>query len=89
MILAGCGGSGAAKPQADWQIVARPGLPLRGAGGWKVERGKAGSRRRKDAELVQVATFPLLKAYDAKLFDKVARELQVRMREVAGQTRGR
>jgi hypothetical protein len=88
LILAGCGGSGAAKPQEDWQSVRGPGFRFEAPMGWKVERAKARVSASKDAELVQVATFPLLKAYDAKLFDKVARELQVRMREIAGQTKG-
>jgi hypothetical protein len=41
-----------------------------------------------DAELVQVATFPLLKPYSDALFAKVERELNARMKEVAKQTGG-
>src|SRR5436305_3169047 len=87
-ILAGCGGSGASKAQRDWQSVRGPGFSFDAPAGWKVVRAKARVSATHDAELVQVATFPLLKPYDATLFDKVARELQVRMREIAGQTNG-
>ena len=51
-------------------------------------RAKARVSASRDTQLVQVATFPLLKPYRAELFDDVARELQVRMREIAGQTNG-
>jgi len=68
--------------------VSGPGFRFEAPAGWKVERAKARVSASNDAELVQVATFPLLKAYDATLFDKVARELRVRMREIAGQTKG-
>ena len=44
---------------------------------------------RSRTQLVQVATFPLLKPYDETLFDKVARELRTRMRQIAVQTKGR
>jgi hypothetical protein len=50
-----------------------------------------GSRRASASqgdELVQVATFPLLKPYSDALFAKVERELDVRMKEVAKQTGG-
>jgi len=87
-ILAGCGGSGAANTPTDWQSVRGPGFRFEAPVGWKVERGKARVSASKDAEVVQVATFPLLKPYDPKLFDRVARELQVRMRAIAGQTNG-
>jgi len=89
VILAGCGGSGAAKPQKDWQSVTGPGFRFQAPAGWKVERAKARVSASHESELVQVATFPLLKAYDAALFEKVARELQVRMKQIAGQTNGK
>ena len=38
--------------------------------------------------MVQVATFPLVRAYDPALFDKVAGELAVRMQAIAKQTGG-
>jgi hypothetical protein len=41
-----------------------------------------------DGELVQVATFALLKPYTPELFDRVERELRLRMRQVASQTGG-
>jgi hypothetical protein len=87
-IVAGCGGSGAAKPQGEWQSVRGPGFTFQAPDGWKVVRAKRRISASHDAQLVQVATFPLLKPYDASLFDEVARELQVRMREIAGQTNG-
>jgi hypothetical protein len=39
--------------------------------------------------MVQVAAFPLVKAYDPALFGKVATELAVRMQEIAQQTGGK
>jgi len=43
----------------------------------------------RDGNLVQVATFSLLKPYTVDLFDRVERELRARMRQVAEQTGGR
>jgi hypothetical protein len=88
VIVAGCGGSGAANVQRDWQSVHGPGFSFQAPAGWKVERAKARVAATHDSRLVQVATFPLLKPYRSRLFDDVARELQVRMREIAGQTNG-
>ena len=41
-----------------------------------------------DGKLVQVATFALLKPYNAALFKRVDKELRARMRQVAAQSGG-
>jgi hypothetical protein len=87
-ILAGCGGSGATKAQEHWQSVRGPGFAFQVPSGWKVERAKARVTATHDSQLVQVATFPLVRPYRAALFDDVARELRVRMSDIAGQTKG-
>ena len=61
------------KAPADWPVARPPG------------RVAAGTRD----ELVQVATFDLLKPYSSGLFGKVRKELEQRMTSVAGQTGGR
>jgi hypothetical protein len=85
-ILAGCGGSGGGK---DAQIVTGPGFRFKAPADWPVTRAPgrvaAGTRE----ELVQVATFALLKPYSSGLFGKVQKELTQRMTAVAGQTGGR
>ncbi len=48
--------------------------------------GKVSASR--DTELVQVATFRLLKPYRSGLFGQVERELSTRMRQLAQQTGG-
>ncbi len=50
-----------------------------------IPRGKGASQ---DSELVQVAAFPLVKAYDPALFAKVSSELALRMEQIAQQTGG-
>jgi hypothetical protein len=87
-ILAGCGGSGAAKPQPQWQTVSGTGFSFRAPEGWKVERAKSRVSATGGSELVQVATFPLIKTYDGTLFGRVASELRSRMQGVARQTGG-
>jgi hypothetical protein len=87
VILAGCGGSGAAK--AQWSTVTGAGFHFQAPKGWKVASGKARTAAVHDSELVQVATFPLVKPYNDALFDEVARELAVRMRAVAAETGGK
>jgi hypothetical protein len=49
-------------------------------------RGSVGAA--KGSQLVQVATFPLVKTYSDALFDKVTRELNARMQTVAKQLGG-
>jgi hypothetical protein len=89
VILAGCGGSGAAKSQTAWQTVRGPGFSFQAPAGWKVERAQRRISAVKGSQLVQISTFPLLKPYDAKLFDRVATELRERMQEIAQQTGGK
>jgi hypothetical protein len=88
-ILAGCGGSSAVKSQRDWQSVRGPGFSFQAPAGWKVEHARSRVSATHNSELVQVATFSLLKPYDETLFARVARELRSRMRQIAGQTNGR
>lgn len=87
--VAGCGGSHTAAQAGDWQTVGGRGFRFEAPSGWKVERAARRVTATHDSELVQVATFPLLKPYDARLFTRVAVELRSRMREIAGQTKGR
>jgi hypothetical protein len=42
----------------------------------------------RDSELLRVATFPLMRQYTPALFDRVEKELSVRMAQVAQQTGG-
>ncbi len=86
IILAGCGGSGAGKPPRQ---VAGPGFSFAAPGGWQVARSGSRVSAGAGAQLVQVATFRLLKPYDASLFAKIEKELDVRMEAVAKQTAGR
>jgi hypothetical protein len=84
LILAGCGGSAAPKSQS----VSGPGFSFEAPAGWKVERAPGRVSATHGSELVQVASFPLLKPYSAPLFDRVAKELAARMGQVAQQVRG-
>lgn len=88
MILAGCGGSGATKSNTQWQTVAGAGFTFQAPAGWKVERAKSRVSLTHGSELVQVATFPLAKPYNDKLFVPVATELRSRMQAIARQTGG-
>jgi len=69
--------------------VTGPGFSFEAPRGWRVvqsgQRVSAGS----GSSLVQVARFRLLKPYSAALFDRVEKELRVRMAAVATQTSGR
>jgi hypothetical protein len=89
LILAGWGGSSAATSSGQWQTLAGTGFTFQAPVGWKVERAKNRISVTHGSELVQVATFPLTKAYDAKLFVPVATELRSRMLEIARQTGGK
>ncbi|HEY7398357.1 MAG TPA: hypothetical protein VH538_08650 [Gaiellaceae bacterium] len=84
-ILAGCGGSGGGKPA---QRVTGPGFSFAAPGGWQVARSGNRVSAGSGSDLVQVATFRLLRPYSAPLFAKVAKELDVRMAGVAKQTSG-
>jgi hypothetical protein len=87
IILAGCGGSSAAKQQ--WVSVDGGGFRFQAPKGWTVARVKTRTAAVHDSELVQVATFPLVKPYSDGLFDQVARELSVRMQALASETGGK
>jgi hypothetical protein len=83
-ILAGCGGSGETK----FASVSGNGFRFDAPSGWKVQAIPRGRGASADSEMVQVAAFPLVKAYDPALFGKVATELALRMQEIAQRTGG-
>jgi len=87
--LAGCGGSTAATANQHWQTVAGTRLTFQAPAGWKVERAHNRVTVTRGKELVQVATFPLTKPYNDKLFVPVATELHSRMDAIARQTGGK
>jgi hypothetical protein len=84
LILAGCGGSSAAKAQ----FVSGPGFRFTAPGGWKVVHARQQVSATHGSDLVQVATFPLVRPYTAALFQPVAKELTARMGQVAQQSHG-
>jgi hypothetical protein len=86
LILAGCGGSSA--PQAQLQTLKGPGFTFQAPGSWTRSHTRREVSATHDSELVQVATFPLVKPYTDALFDRVAKELSVRMKGVARQSHG-
>jgi hypothetical protein len=86
LILAGCGGSSAAKEQ--WQRVSATGFTFQAPRGWAVARHGTETVAQHGPELVKVATFPLVHPYTASLFTKVETELHARMSAVAHQTGG-
>jgi hypothetical protein len=89
VILAGCGGSGAAKSQTQWQTVSGAGFSFQAPEGWKLAHAKNRITATSGSELVQVATFGLMKTYDDKLFAPVEPELRSRMQDLARQTGGK
>jgi hypothetical protein len=84
--LTGCGGSSA--KQASAQTVNGPGFSFAAPEGWQLTVGKHRASAAHEDELLQVATFPLLRAYSAALFAKVELELRARMKAIASQTGG-
>jgi hypothetical protein len=86
VILAGCGGSGAG--QQPPRSLAGPGFRFEAPAGWTVARSKNRITASHSADLVQVASFPLLKPYSNALFTRVEKELDARMRQIAAQTGG-
>jgi hypothetical protein len=86
--LAGCG-SGTTKAQDQWQAVRGTGFSFRAPAGWKVERAQRRVSVTHGSALVQVSTFPLMKAYAERLFGRVATELRSRMQDIARQTGGK
>ena len=85
-ILTGCGGSGGGKPP---QRVSGPGFSFAAPSGWHVVRSGELVSAGSGSDLVQVARFRLLKPYSEDLFERVEKELNVRMAAVAQQTAGR
>jgi hypothetical protein len=86
VILAGCGGGGQGNVPAV--RVTGPGFSFAAPKGWKIEHAAARASATHDAEIVQVAAFPLARAYTDALFGKVKVELAARMRVVAAQSGG-
>jgi hypothetical protein len=84
LILAGCGGSA----HVESQVVRGAGVAFEAPAGWKVARSARTVSASHDSQLLQVSTFPLVKSYSDALFDKVKRELDVRMQAVAKQLGG-
>src|SRR5438093_5990927 len=84
-IFAGCGGSSAGE-QA--QTLNGRGFRFAAPAGWRVRRDARMLSASRGGELVQVATFSLLKPYTADLFAPVEKELRARMRQVAAQSGG-
>jgi predicted Zn-dependent protease len=86
LILAGCGGSGA--PKAQSELVRGHGFSFKAPAGWQIVRSARGAVASHGSELVQVSTFPLVRPYQAALFDRVAGELALRMKSIAQETGG-
>jgi hypothetical protein len=81
LIFSGCGGSSA--PKAQWQTVRTDSFRFRAPHAWTVQTTPARTVARDGEDFVQVATFPLAKAYTVALFGKVEPELAQRMAGVA------
>jgi hypothetical protein len=63
--------------------VSGPGFGFMAPKSWTVRRAGSVVTVRRGSDFVQVARFPLVKRYRPALFAAVARELRVRMRQVA------
>ena len=72
----------------QWQHVAGAGYRFRAPQGWQVTRARGRTTVKDGSSFVQVATFPLVRAYTDGLFAKVRSELDVRMAAVAKQVGG-
>ena len=68
--------------------VTGPNFSFQAPSGWQVQRSAGKVAAARDSELVQVATFRLLKPYSDALFGRVEQELTTRMRQLARQTGG-
>jgi hypothetical protein len=79
LILAGCGGS----PHVQPTTVRGHGFSFNAPGGWKVTTSARTVLASHDSEIVQVSTFPLIRAYSDALFARVKTELDDRMKTVA------
>jgi hypothetical protein len=88
LILAGCGGAGKSKPQA--QTVHGSGFQFAAPAGWSVTRTKrAVAAESGDIDRVEVRTFRLVKPYRPQLFAAAARELDAVVTKIAEQLSGR
>jgi hypothetical protein len=86
LILSACGGSAEPKAQGSWQTVHGAGYRFQAPAGWKVATAAKRTTATHGANLVQVATYPLVKAYSDALFGKVEVELRSRMEDLARQS---
>jgi len=64
-------------------VVSGTGFSFEAPASWAVRKSTSVVTVRDGAEFIQVARFPLVKAYRPALFAAVARELRVRMSQVA------
>src|SRR5215831_17782280 len=80
-ILAGCGSSG--EPKQSWRAVDGGTFRFRAPASWRVAVAKGGATARDGSDFVQVATFPLARAYTEGLFHQVQGELSRRMADAA------
>ena len=87
LFLAGCGSS-PKKVEAPLRVSGQ-GFHFSAPAGWPVRRAGSQVTVGSGSALVQVSTFPLVKAYDPSLFTAVAGELAVRMRALAAGEKGR
>lgn len=71
------------------QVVAGSGFQFEAPASWPVTHGRGRVVAGSGPELVQVATFTLLRPYSRSLFGRVSNELRTRMAAVAVQTGGR
>jgi hypothetical protein len=88
LALAGCGG-GSSAPAA--QTVRGDSFRYQAPGGWQISRRDtevAASPKPGSPERVSVAVFPLLRAYDPKLFAAVTKELDASAAQEAKQLQG-
>jgi hypothetical protein len=88
LALAGCGG-GSSTPSA--QTVRGDSFVYQAPGGWQISRRDtevAASPKPGSSERVSVAVFPLLRAYDPKLFAAVTKELDASAAQEAKQLKG-
>ena len=86
LILSACGGSAEPKAQSSWQTIRGPGYRFQAPEGWKAETAAKRTTASHGAELVQVATYPLVHSYTDGLFAKVEPELRARMDDLARQS---
>ena len=86
LALAGCGNSTEAGKS---QLVIGSGFRFSAPAGWRISQGAGRVSAQQGAELVQVATFKLVKPYRDSLFEKVTTELDARMAAIVQETGGK